>query len=205
MDEGLDLLKRYYPNAKCALNYKNPFELLIAVILSAQCTDKRVNIVTEVLFKEFSTPQKIAQAPVEKIENIIHSAGFYKNKAKNIKSCSQSLLEKYGGEVPRDLEKLVELAGVGRKTANVVLGDAYKISSGIVVDTHVGRLSYRFGWTKSENAVVIERDLQKIIPPLDWILVAHLLIFHGRAVCKARKPLCSLCFLDDCCPKYGVK
>ncbi|WP_347356191.1 endonuclease III [Bdellovibrio sp.] len=200
----IELLKRYYPDAHCALNYTNPFELLVATILSAQCTDERVNMVTPHLFKKYPTPKAMAKAPVESIEEIIRSTGFFKNKAKNLKACATALVEKHKGEVPQDLEALVELAGVGRKTANVVLGNAYGIPSGIVVDTHVTRLSNRLGWVKTDNAVMIERQLSKLVPQEDWIMLSHYLISHGRAVCKARKPACSHCFLEETCPKKGV-
>lgn len=200
----IELLKRYYPDAHCALDYTNPFELLVATILSAQCTDERVNMVTPHLFKKYPTPKAMAKAPVESIEEIIRSTGFFKNKAKNLKACAAALVEKHKGEVPQDLEALVELAGVGRKTANVVLGNAYGIPSGIVVDTHVTRLSNRLGWVKTDNAVMIERQLSKLVPQEDWIMLSHYLISHGRAVCKARKPACSHCFLEETCPKKGV-
>lgn len=200
----IKLLKRYYPNAYCALNYKNPFELLVATILSAQCTDERVNIVTPPLFQKFPTPQKMGQAPVEELEELVRSTGFYKNKAHNLKKCSQMIVEKHDGEVPQKLEALVELAGVGRKTANVVLGNAFGIPSGIVVDTHVTRLSNRLGWVKTDNAIIIERQLTPIVPESDWIMLPHYLISHGRAICKARKPQCEKCFLEETCPKKGV-
>lgn len=204
VEETLRLLKRYYPDAHCALNFETPFQLLVATILSAQCTDDRVNIVTPALFKKYPTAKEMAKAKQEDIEELIRSAGFYKNKAKNIKECSRVLIEKHSGKVPQVLEDLVDLAGVGRKTANVVLGNAYDIISGIVVDTHVTRLSNRLGWVKTENAVVIERELQKIIPHEDWIMLSHWLISHGRAVCKARTPKCEVCFLQEICPKRGV-
>lgn len=201
VDETLTLLKKYYPDAHCALHFETPFQLLIATILSAQCTDERVNQVTPQLFAQYGSPYEMAKARVEHIEEIIRSTGFYKNKAKNIKACSESLVEKHQGEVPQKLGDLVELAGVGRKTANVVLGNAFNITSGIVVDTHVTRLSNRLGWTQTENAVRIEQDLQQIIPQKDWILFSHWLISHGREVCKARKPACDTCFLFEQCPK----
>ncbi len=197
----IDLLKRYYPDAHCALNFSNPYELLIATILSAQCTDERVNMVTPELFRQFPDARAMASADVLQIEKLIRSTGFYKNKAKNIKSCCQSLVEKHNAEIPKNLEALVALSGVGRKTANVVLGNAYGIASGIVVDTHVSRLSYRLGWTKSDNAVVIERELEKFVETKDWIMLSHWLIAHGRKVCKARKPDCANCFLFEHCPK----
>ncbi len=199
--ETLALLKRYYPDAHCALNFETPFQLLVATILSAQCTDERVNKVTPELFKRFPSAVEMAKAPLAEIEELIRSTGFFKNKAKNILETAEILVEKYQAAVPRELNQLVELAGVGRKTANVVLGNAYSITSGVVVDTHVTRLSQRFGWTQSDNAVIIERELQKIIPYDDWILVSHLLISHGREVCKARKPLCATCFVFEQCPK----
>lgn len=200
----LKQLKKHYPDAHCALNFKNPYELLIATILSAQCTDERVNIVTEQLFRVFPDAEQMSRAPVEKIEKLIKSAGFYRNKAKNIKMCSQQLVEKHGGQVPRTLEELYNLPGVGRKTANVVLGNAYGIASGVVVDTHVTRLSNRFGWVKMTDAVKIESVLNKLCPQEDWIMLSHYLISHGRAVCTARSPKCGDCFLKGACPKLGV-
>ncbi len=198
-------LKKKYPDAHCALNFKNPFQLLIATILSAQCTDERVNIVTAVLFNQFKKPSELAAANLLTIETIIHSAGFYKNKARNIKQCCQILAEKYNDKVPANLLELIELPGVGRKTANVVLGNAYGIASGVVVDTHVMRLSNRFGWvTKLTDAVKIETQLNQICPPKEWIMLSHYLISHGRAVCKARNPHCQDCFLINDCPKHGI-
>ncbi|MFP5520112.1 MAG: endonuclease III [Bdellovibrionia bacterium] len=197
----IKLFQKYYPDAHCALDHKNAFELLIATILSAQCTDERVNMVTPALFKKFPTPQKMAKATQVEIEELIRSTGFFSNKAKNILQCCKTLVEVHKGEVPQDLEALVQLAGVGRKTANVVLGNAFNITSGIVVDTHVTRLAQRFGWVKSDNAVIIEREMQKFIPEEHWIMISHWLISHGRAVCKARKPDCSHCFLESHCPQ----
>lgn len=198
------LFKRYYPDAHCALIHSNPFELLVATVLSAQCTDERVNLVTPALFKKYPTPQKMAKAPIEDLESLVRSTGFYKNKAKNLKAAATLLAEKYKGVIPQDLESLVQLPGVGRKTANVVLGNAFGIASGIVVDTHVTRLSHRMGWVKSENAVLIEKQLCKRVPEEDWVMFSHYLISHGRAVCKARKPDCAHCFLEETCPKKGV-
>jgi len=200
----LKLLKKYYPDAHCALNHRNAFELLIATILSAQCTDERVNIVTKDLFAKYPTPEKMGKAPAEDLETIIRSAGFYKNKAKNIKACAQALVEKHQGQVPDKMEDLIQLAGVGRKTANVVLGNAFDIASGVVVDTHVSRLSYRLGWVKSEDPVVIEKQLCEFVPKKNWIMLSHELIFHGRQICKARNPQCERCFLFEHCPKKGV-
>lgn len=197
---GLRLLKAHYPDAHCALDHETPFQLLIATILSAQCTDERVNIVTKVLFKEFPDARKMAKASLARLEELVRSTGFFKNKARSLQSCSQTLVEKFDAEVPRDIDELTALAGVGRKTANVVLGNAFGIASGVVVDTHVTRLSQRFGWTREENAVKIEQELEKLIPVEDWILVSHLLISHGRALCKARGPRCGECFLADRCP-----
>jgi endonuclease-3 len=202
--ETIKLLKRYYPDAHCALDFKTPFQLLVATILSAQCTDERVNMVTPALFKKYPTPKEMAKADVEDLEQLIRSTGFYKNKASNLKACATKLMEKHGGQVPQDLESLVELAGVGRKTANVVLGNAFGITSGIVVDTHVSRLSFRLGWVKTDNPVLIERELCKYVPEKDWIMLSHWLISHGRAICKARKPACSHCFLEETCPQRGV-
>jgi endonuclease-3 len=199
--ETLGLLERYYPDAHCELNHETPFQLLIATILSAQCTDVRVNQVTPHLFAQFPSAFEMAKAAPEVLEDLIRTTGFFKNKARSLKKCSEVLVEKYQGEVPKKLEDLVELAGVGRKTANVVLGNAFNIISGIVVDTHVTRLSNRLGWTQTGNAVLIEQDLQKIIPKEKWIILSHWLISHGRTTCKARKPACQVCFLFEQCPK----
>jgi endonuclease-3 len=201
VSETIQLFQRYYPDAHCALNFETPFQLLVATILSAQCTDERVNKVTPHLFAQYPSSFEMAKARLEDIEELIKSTNFFRTKAKALKSMSEVLVEKYEGEVPQNLESLVELAGVGRKTANVVLGNAFDIVSGVVVDTHVGRLSNRMGWTKSENAVMIEQDLQKIIPREHWIQISHWLITHGRATCKARKPECDTCFLFELCPK----
>ncbi len=199
--ELVDLFQRYYPDAHCALDHETPFQLLVATILSAQCTDERVNQVTPALFAQYPSAIEMAKAKTDQVELLIHSTGFYRNKAKNLISCARSLVEKYQGHLPRTLDQLVELAGVGRKTANVVMGNAYGLVSGIVVDTHVARLSHRFGWSKSANPEVIERDLQKIIPKAHWIMLSHWLITHGRQVCKARKPRCEKCFLSEMCPQ----
>ena len=197
-------LRKGYPNAECALNYESPFQLLIATILSAQCTDERVNIVAAGLFARYPTPEKLAVAPITSIEKLVQSAGFYRNKAKNIKACSQALVRDHGGEVPQDLPSLVELAGVGRKTANVVLGTAFGIASGVVVDTHVGRISRRLGITTETDAVKAEKDLMRRLPKKEWVLYSHRMIHHGRQVCKARKPICDGCLMDDICPRMGV-
>lgn len=200
----LKALKKNYPDAHCALNFSNPFQLLIATILSAQCTDERVNKVTVELFKQFPDAQKMSQCSLPKLEELIRSTGFFKNKAKNIKQCSTILVGKYKGEVPQTMEALYELPGVGRKTANVVLGNAYNISSGVVVDTHVTRLSNRLGWVKLQDAVKIENKLNEMCPQKDWVMLSHYLISHGRAVCKARNPDCKNCFLNKACPKRGL-
>ncbi len=198
------LLKKNYPYAHCALNFANAFELLIATILSAQCTDERVNKVTAALFKEYPDAKSMSLAPLEEIEELIKSTGLFRNKAKNIKTCAERLVEKHQGVVPQTMAELTELAGVGRKTANVVLGNAYNIALGIAVDTHVTRLANRFGWVKTNNALKIEDRLMKMCAAKDWIILTHYLIAHGRAVCVARSPKCQACFLQDACPKLGV-
>lgn len=203
--EVVALLKREYPAAECALVHETPFELLIATILSAQCTDARVNIVTKDLFAKYSTPAALAAVPIKRLEKLIQSTGFFRNKAKNIHECCVKLVGEHGGEVPAELDKLVHLPGVGRKTANVVLGTAFGIASGIVVDTHVTRLSQRLGLTEHEDAVKIERDLIDQLPQEEWIDFSHRLIWHGRRICKARRPLCGSCVLEKICPKIGVE
>jgi endonuclease-3 len=197
-------LRRLYPDAKCSLNYSNPLELLVATQLSAQCTDERVNIVTQQLFKKYRTVEDYATAKQEELEQDIRSIGFYRNKAKNIRTACQRIITEYGGEVPRTMAGLVSLAGVARKTANVVLGNAFGIVEGFVVDTHIGRLSRRFGWTCNEDPVKVEKDLMRIIPQQDWLDLSHLLIFHGRAVCYARNPQCERCTLVPLCPSAFV-
>lgn len=199
-----ELLQKEYPAAECALVHDSAFELLIATILSAQCTDERVNIVTKDIFSKYSTPAALAAVPMKQLEKLIQSTGFFRNKAKNIHGCCEKLVAEHGGEVPRSLEALVQLPGVGRKTANVVLGTAFGIASGVVVDTHVTRLSQRLGLTQHEDAVKIERDLIEQLPSEAWIEFSHRLIWHGRRVCKARKPLCGSCVLERICPKVGV-
>jgi endonuclease III len=206
LDQGwaLKLLKKNYPYAHCALNFENPFQLLIATILSAQCTDERVNIVTKDLFADYKKPSDLAEEDVEVIEKAIRSTGFYKNKAKNIKACCEVLSAKYNNQVPKTLEELVTLAGVGRKTANVVLGNAYNIATGVVVDTHVTRLANRFGWVNIQDAVKIEQKLNKMFDQSEWIMLSHYLIAHGRSICKARSPDCESCFLATRCPRKGL-
>jgi endonuclease III len=197
-------LKADYPDATCALGHETAFELLISTILSAQCTDERVNMVTPELFRRWPTPADLARAPIEQIEKVIQSTGFFRNKAKNIKGCSQVLAEKYDGEVPREIEQLIELPGVGRKTANVVLGTVHGLATGVVVDTHVARLSNRLGLTKHTDAIKIEQDLMALVPKREWVDFAHRMIEHGRQICNARKPKCDACSMNAFCPKIGV-
>jgi endonuclease-3 len=192
-------LKKVYPDAHCELVHQNPYELLIATILSAQCTDVRVNMVTPSLFKLFPTPDKMAAAPLELIEKTIQSINFYKNKSKSLKSCSQILIDQFNGEVPRTIEELSSLPGVGRKTANVVLGNAFNINLGIVVDTHVKRTTNLLGLTKQQDPTKIEQDLIKLFPNDLWTEISHLFIFLGRRTCIARRPQCDLCLLSDIC------
>lgn len=202
--EILRLLHEAYPDAECALHHRNAFELLVATILSAQCTDERVNKVTPALFARFPTPEAMAAADREEVETLIRSTGFYHNKAKNIQTAAQRIVSAYEGAVPATMEELLTLGGVARKTANVVLGVAYGIADGIVVDTHVKRLSNRLGLTTETTPEKIERDLQQITPRSEWINLSHLLIFHGRQVCDARKPLCGSCTLRHLCPSATV-
>ena len=197
-------LKKDFPDADCALVHQTPFQLLIATILSAQCTDERVNIVCKDLFRKYKQPADFAAAPIGDIETAIKSTGFFRNKAKNVKACSAELVDKHGGKVPKDLDALVQLAGVGRKTANVVLGTAYGIPTGVVVDTHVGRLSLRMGLTTNIDAVKVEQDLMQLVPQDEWIGFSHRMILHGRKTCQARKPDCPNCTLQKICPKIGV-
>lgn len=200
----LGLLEDVYGTPKVMLNYSTTFELLVAVILSAQCTDIRVNMVTEKMFKEVNTPEAFAKMDLEEIERYVKSTGFYRNKAKNIKLCATQIMEKHGGQVPMNMEDLLELAGVGRKTANVVMGDILKKPEGIVVDTHVKRLSNRIGLVKSANPIIIERELMKFVQVEDWFRYPNLLIHHGRARCMARKPNCVNCEIKELC-NYGKK
>ena len=197
-------LRKEYPDAHCELNYTNPLELLIATILSAQCTDKAVNQATPKLFGKYRTAQDYAKARPEDIEQMIHSLGFFRNKTKSVVNCCRELVERHGGQVPRTMEELVRLPGVGRKTANVVLGNAFEINEGIVVDTHVARLSARLALTSYTDPEKIETDLQKIVPPEDWTLFSHWLIWHGRRCCYARNPDCPRCVVLDFCP-FGQK
>jgi endonuclease-3 len=197
-------LAQAYPDATCSLDFRTPFELLIATILSAQCTDKRVNMVTGGLFRRWPTPGALAAAPPAEVESVIRSTGFFRAKAKSIRGCCQGLVERHAGDVPRTLKDLVQLPGVGRKTANVVMGSAFGEPTGVVVDTHVGRISRRLGLTRQTDAVRAERDLGRVLPRSEWIAFSHRLIEHGRSVCLARKPRCETCVLLDCCPQVGV-
>jgi endonuclease-3 len=197
-------LKAAYPDARCALDFRTPLQLLVATILSAQCTDTRVNLVTKDLFCKYPDARAFAIAKPADLEAAIKSTGFFRAKAKNIKACCAALVEDHGGDVPRDLDFLVELPGVGRKTANVVLGTAFGLASGVVVDTHVRRISRRLGMTRNMDPVKIERDLMTAVPKRAWIDFSHLLITHGRRVCLARKPKCDICALNSRCPKIGV-
>ncbi len=194
------LLKQHYPDARCSLHFKTVHQLMVATILSAQCTDERVNKVTPALFKKYPSVKAFANANLDELGKDIYSTGFHNNKAKAIKQSAQQLMEQYNGKIPRTLQELVKLPGVGRKTASCVLGAGYGLAEGIVVDTHVGRISRLLGFTKEKDPVKVERDLIQIIPKQDWIVYAHLLIEHGRAVCKARRPDCEHCFLKRLCP-----
>ena len=196
-------LKEAYPESGIALRYSTPFELLIATILSAQCTDERVNQVTPELFRRFPDPRAFAEAPIEELEQAIFSTGFYRNKAKSIQGAARAILEKHGGEVPGTLEELVELPGVGRKTANVILGHCFD-RPGMVVDTHVKRISNLLGLAGSKNPDIIERELCEILPPEEWVMFSHLLADHGRAVCVARRPQCGVCVIVDLCPSASA-
>jgi len=193
-------LKNLYPDATCTLNYETPVQLLVATILSAQCTDERVNKVTPALFQRFPDAAKLAIADIEELENLVRSTGFYRNKAKNIKGACQIIIDKFNGEVPKRMELLLELPGVARKTANVVLAHAYGIHMGVTVDTHVKRLSNRLGLTTHSDPIHIERDLMKLLPQPDWENWSIRLVYHGRAVCNAKKPGCEVCHLADLCP-----
>jgi len=198
-------LDRTYPEAHCELDHADPLELLIATILSAQCTDKRVNLVTAELFKKYRSAADYANAPLAELEQSVKTTGFFRHKAKNIQVCCRKLVERHGGQVPRTMEELTQLDGVGRKTANVVLGNAFGINVGVVVDTHVARLSQRLGLTRQETPEKIERDLMLLVPQQQWTLFSHWLIWHGRRRCAARKPDCLNCEILKLCPQVGVK
>ncbi len=197
-------LKALYPDVTCALGHRNDFELLVATILSAQCTDERVNKVTPELFRRFPTPRAMAEADQEELERLIHSTGFFRNKARSLVGASRRISEHYGGKLPRDLKELITLPGVARKTANVVLGTAHGIAAGVVVDTHVKRLSIRLGLTSQSTPEKIERDLMALLPRSEWIDFSHRLIWHGRRVCGARKPRCDDCLLAPHCPSANA-
>lgn len=203
MEQILRILEREYPEAHCYLNHRNAYELLMATILSAQCTDARVNKVTPALFKKYPSVESMAKGKPADVEKLIRSTGFYKNKAKSLLNSSKDIVALHGGKVPESLDDLVKLAGVGRKTANVVLGNIYDVPS-LVVDTHVGRLSRRLGFTKDSDPVKVEHQMMELVPREKWTDFAHLLIAHGRAICQARKPLCSECPISSYCPKVGV-
>lgn len=198
--EVITRLRQLYPDARCSLNFTTPLELLVATMLSAQCTDERVNAVTVALFKKYRNAADYANANPEELEQDIKQTGFYRNKAKHVREASRLILDQYNGEVPKTMNELTALPGVARKTANVVMGNAYGIVEGVVVDTHVGRLARRLGFTQSEDPVKVEQDLMALFPQPDWLDLSHLLIYHGRAVCQARRPLCEECTLADICP-----
>jgi len=204
MSELIRRLRAAHPDAHCALDHQNPFQLLVATILSAQCTDERVNQVTPALFERFPTPEAMAAADREELEEMIRSTGFFRNKAKSLQGASALICQAFGGEVPREMDELIRLPGVARKTANVVRGVCFGLADGVVVDTHVKRLSQRLGLTEQKSPEKIEKDLMALIPSEDWIDIAHLLIFHGRRVCDARKPDCANCTLADLCPSAEV-
>ena len=203
--EILKRLKASYPDATCSLHYSTAFELLVATILSAQCTDERVNFVTKTLFKKYTKPEDYLKVPEEELQNDIRTTGFFRNKTKSIRGTSKKLIENFGGKVPSTMEELLTLPGVARKTANVVLGNVFHIADGIVVDTHVRRVSQRLGLTKQIDPEKIEQDLMKLVPKKDWIPFSHRIILHGRHVCKAQKPDCYNCILNDLCPSSLVK
>jgi endonuclease III len=204
-EQIIKLLKRAHPDAHCALNHSSAFELLIATILSAQCTDARVNIVTADLFRKYRRPEDYLKVAALELQQDVRTTGFFRNKTKSIQGACKMLVEEFGSEVPRTMDELLRLPGVARKTANVVLGVAYDIAAGVVVDTHVSRLSQRLRLTKHKDAGKIEEDLMELVPRKDWIIFSHLLIFHGRRVCKARRPLCEECVVEELCPSSILK
>jgi len=203
--EVVALLKKNYPNSKCSLSFKTIHQLMVATILSAQCTDERVNMVTPSLFKRYSSIKAFAEAEAEELKKLIYTTGFYQNKAKSIKNSAIDLMEKYSGRIPETLDELVKLPGVGRKTGSVILGVGFGRAEGIVVDTHVGRISRLLGFTQEKAPVKVERDLMKLIAQSDWIVYSHMLIDHGRAICIARRPDCENCFLNQLCPSSSTK
>ena len=202
--EIIERLKKEYPDAHCALNHTNAFELLVATILSAQCTDERVNLVTAELFRKYRSPQDFVEVERSELAHDLRSINFFNNKTKSIQGMSQKLLDNFKGEVPQTMDELLTLNGVARKTANVVLGNAFGIASGVVVDTHVSRLSQRLGITNEKTPEKIEKDLSALVPQKDWVMFPHWLITHGRQICNARKPKCGECVLEDICPQIGV-
>jgi endonuclease III len=202
--EILALLKKEYPDAKCSLNYNSPFELLVATILSAQCTDARVNLVTKDLFQKYKKPEDYLRVPEEELQNDIRTTGFFRNKTKSIRGASRKLIDEFQSEVPATMDQLLTLPGVARKTANVVLGNAFEITSGVVVDTHVSRVSQRLGLTKKTEPEKIEQDLMKLIPKKEWISFSHRVILHGRHICKAPTPDCENCVLNHLCPSSRI-
>lgn len=202
----IDELRGLYPNAKYDLNFSTPLELFVATQLAAQCTDERVNAVTEKLFRKYRSVEDYAKVSQEEFEQDIKPTGFYRNKAKNIRAACQYLWEHFNGEVPQTMAELIQMPGVARKTANVILGSAFGISDGFIVDTHVDRLAHRFGWTEQSKAEKIEQELMGLVPQQEWLSLAHRIIYHGRAICNARKPLCAQCTLASCCPSaFAVK
>ena len=204
VDVIVERLRGAYPDATCALHFATPLQLLVATILSAQCTDERVNALTPALFQTYPTAEAFAAAPIEELEAAVKPTGFYRNKAKHIQAACRLLVERHGGEVPRAMDDLIALPGVARKTANVVMGNAYSAVEGVVVDTHVGRVSRRLALTASEDPVQVEADLMAALPPAEWLNFSHRVIAHGRAVCQARRPLCPDCVLNDICPSSTV-
>jgi len=201
----LSIFRKTYPGAKCSLNYKTPIQLLVATMLSAQCTDERVNKVTPALFAKYCTAKDFANADISELEQAVRSTGFYKNKARNIKEASRIIVTQFGGKVPSSMPEILTLPGVARKTANVVLGNAYGIVEGIPVDTHAIRISHLLGWTINTAQEKIEKDLMEIIPRACWLKISDYFVHHGRAVCIARRPICSMCPLSKLCPKVGLK
>jgi endonuclease III len=199
-----DRLMAHYPDAHCALDYTSPYELIVATILSAQCTDKRVNLVTPALFKRYPTPDALAAADPAELEEIVRTTGFFRSKTKNLIGMATAVTERHSGHVPQSMDTLIELPGVGRKTANVVLGNAYDRNDGIVVDTHVSRVTQRLALTRNTDPVKIEQDLVKLFPRERWTMLSHLFIEHGRQICDARRPKCEICFLNDLCPSSLV-
>ncbi|MCX6771734.1 MAG: endonuclease III [Candidatus Micrarchaeota archaeon] len=199
------LLKKAYPGARCSLDYKTPLQLLVATILSAQCTDARVNLVTPALFARYKSADDFAGAGISELEKFVRPTGFYHNKAKNIRAACRIIVQKHGGKVPRAMAEMLELPGVARKTANIVLGNAYGVVEGVPVDTHAIRISHLLGWTREKQQGKIERDLMALLPRKDWLKISDLFVHHGRAVCIARRPFCSKCPISALCPKMGLK